>query len=447
MSVIVSKFGGSSVKDAEAMRRCADIIRNNKEIGIVILSATHNTTNQLEEMANLAVAKNCDESLKLLHSIKERHYQVAKELEADSSAYQMIDEILLEGESLVRGIYLLKEASDRAMDRLYSIGERMSSALFAGVLKSLLGREVELVDARKVIKTNSEFKRAIPQIDKIKERASKYIAPHLKKGAVVVTQGFIGSNDEGATTTLGREGSDFSAALIAEAVLAKEIQIWTDVAGVYSTDPRIVCNAFKMDELRYDEASNMAHLGAKVLYPETLAPAKREGIPVYVGSSLEPSKHGTWIKGEVNKMPTLRAVAKTDGHQFIELTDNSGRPHRRFHKIVLDVLDRNKASYESIIGSSGGIHVLFAEKYVLSPELIFELEREADIAKQTLVSRVSIIGNDLEREVGVVSKIMHGLADSEINIFNFSGSSSFLSFYVGPDSSVKLLSQLHAVLT
>ena len=446
MKVIVSKFGGSSVKDAAAMRRCAEIVKSNESIGVVILSATHNTTNQLERMAHLAMDKKCDESIELLYAIKERHYQIAKELDADNCAYKLIDEILLEGESLIRGIYLLKEISDRAMDRLYSIGERMSSALFAGVLKNYLGREVVLVDARRIIKTNSDFNNAIPILSKIKERVGEYIVPHLKKNTVVVTQGFIGSNIEGATTTLGREGSDFSAALVAEALEAKEIQIWTDVAGIFSTDPRITADAFKFDQLQYDEASNMAHLGAKVLYPETLAPASRKDIPVYVGSSINPELDGTWIRSDIGTLPVLRAVAKTDDHILMTVTDNVGRPHRRFHKVLLDVLDRNNISYESFFGTTGGATILFAEKYQLSSDLIADIEREFSIVDQALVSRVSIIGNDLEREAGIISKIMSHLNEGGTNIFRFNGGSRFLSFYVSTDSAEDLLKKLHFIV-
>ncbi len=446
MSVIVSKFGGSSVKDATAMRRCAEIVRDNPNIGVVILSATYNTTNQLETMAQLAINNKCEESLSLLRSVKERHYQIAEELSADQSAYQLIDEILLEGESLLRGIYLLKELSDRAMDRLYSIGERMSSALFAGVLKSIIGREVELVDARDVLKTNSDFKRALPDVVAIKEGAAKEILPLLNEKKVVVTQGFIGSNHEGATTTLGREGSDFSAALIGEAICASEIQIWTDVTGIYSTDPRIVSEAFKIDELSYDEASNMAQLGAKVLYPETLAPAKRGGIPVYVGSSLCSTEQGTWIRDCVENIPALRAVAKTDGHLLVNLRDLEGRPKRRFHKIVLDILDRNRAEYESIYGTTSGITILFAEKFIINNDLLVELERESEIVNSQAVSRISIIGNELEKEAGVVSKIMKGLEQGDINIIRFNGSSNSLSFFVTPKNAGPLLINLHSVL-
>lgn len=446
--MIVSKFGGSSVKDAEAMRRCAEIVESNPDIRVVILSATYNTTNELERMAKLAEAQDIEAAHSLLQKVKEKHTGIARELGAPESAYQMIEEIMKEGESLLSGIYMLKECSDRALDRLYSIGERVSSALFAGILEARKFAPISFIDARKVIATNSEFRRAKPHIQKIRMQATELILPALEKKAVVVTQGFIGSDEQGVTTTLGREGSDFSAALIAEAIDAKACYIWTDVAGIYTTDPRLISDARKIDTLSYSEATTMARLGAKVLFSETLAPVARKSIPVYVGSSLDAKKVGTWIypDHDVCDRPTFRALAKSDEHRWIEVHSVEEEPALLFHKVVLDILDRHHVRYESVHLKRSKVLLLLQEKYQLSALCSEELENIGKLEDKGNLSRVSLIGSFFSQEntLGPVWKLIEEyslpISFSEIE-------EESLSFYLSSSEAKKLLACLHTLLS
>ncbi len=445
--MIVSKFGGSSVKDAEAMRRCAEIVENNGDIRVVILSATYNTTNELEKMGKLAESGELPSAILLLQKIKERHYQIAKELEAPASAYQMIDSILSEGESLLAGISMLKECSDRALDRLYSIGERMSSALFAGILTGRLTTPVLFVDAREVIITDGQFRRAKPQIAEIRSRAEQKLLPALATGAIIVTQGFIGSDQHGVTTTLGREGSDFSAALIAEAIDASACYIWTDVAGIYTTDPRHIAEAKKIDTLSYLEATTMARLGAKVLFPETLAPAERKSIPVYVGSSLDAKKLGTWIypENQVQERPLFRALAKSDAHPFIQLRNIQQLPTALFHKSILDLLDRNRIRYDLLRLSPLDVQVVLAEKSTVGEMLIKELEQVAEVVRPAPLSRISLIGN-FRKQTKAMAKVWQAIDGLDFPL-EFVDSEDFaMCFYVGAPDGQKLLQALHRLL-
>lgn len=445
--MIVSKFGGSSVKDAEAMRRCAEIVENNGDIRVVILSATYNTTNELEKMGKLAESGELPSAILLLQKIKERHYQIAKELEAPASAYQMIDSILSEGESLLAGISMLKECSDRALDRLYSIGERMSSALFAGILTGRLTTPVLFVDAREVIITDGQFRRAKPQIAEIRNRAEQKLLPALATGAIIVTQGFIGSDQHGVTTTLGREGSDFSAALIAEAIDASACYIWTDVAGIYTTDPRHIAEAKKIDTLSYLEATTMARLGAKVLFPETLAPAERKSIPVYVGSSLDAKKLGTWIypENQVQERPLFRALAKSDAHPFIQLRNIQQLPTALFHKSILDLLDRNRIRYDLLRLSPLDVQVVLAEKSTVGEMLIKELEQVAEVVRPAPLSRISLIGN-FRKQTKAMAKVWQAIDGLDFPL-EFVDSEDFaMCFYVGAPDGQKLLQALHRLL-
>jgi aspartate kinase len=287
---IVAKFGGSSVRDASAMFRCAQIVKDNPEIKIVILSATYNTTNNLEAFAEKSIKGH---GLKVFEKIKDQHLEIAEKLSLTDRASELLFnlfELLLD---LGEQIKSEGEVAADIMDEVYSIGERMSTVIFS----DLLGKErsVALVDARELIKTDGNFKCANPIIEEIQKNCDEVLPLLFKDNELVVTQGFIGETLDRRTTTLGREGSDYSAALLAEAVEAKLLQIWTDVDGIYSNDPKVDSDALRFDKISYDEAERMAKGGAKVLFPETIAPARRKNIPVFVGSSIHPENGGTTI--------------------------------------------------------------------------------------------------------------------------------------------------------
>ena len=306
---VVAKFGGSSVKDAAAMLRCSGIIEANPLIKVVVISATQNTTNHLEFIAKAAVAKDENKLNELVDELINRHKQIAMEL---FTSPKVMKELRLIGDDLksISKNILTQSLTPRLMDELYAIGERISSLLVSDLLRLRMpSKEIVFLDARGFIKTNSDYQKAIPQIDLIAKKANEFIFPKLEGNTIFVTQGFIGSDLEGFTTTLGREGSDYSAALIGEAINASLVQIWTDVPGVASTDPRVVSNVKFIANLSYDEATALASLGAKVLFPTTLLPTKRKNIPVFVGSSLNPDQGGSLITSTQDEKFCLKAVS------------------------------------------------------------------------------------------------------------------------------------------
>lgn len=308
---VVSKFGGSSVKDAAAMLRCSQIIESNPNIKIVVISATQNTTNQLEFVARAAERGDVETLNNVTAELINKHLNIAKDLFTGQNVLNELEELC--GELKALGSKILEEHTytPKMMDELYSLGERMSSLLVSDLLRLRMpDKNITFLDARKIIKTNSDFQCAQPQVDLIAKNAKADILPYLDKDNIFVTQGFIGSDLLGNTTTLGREGSDYSAALFGEAIGAGLVQIWTDVPGVASSDPRQIENAQFIKELSYDEATALATLGAKVLFPTTLLPTKRKNIPVFVGSSLSPDLGGTLITKEQNAGFSLKAVSQ-----------------------------------------------------------------------------------------------------------------------------------------
>lgn len=308
---VVAKFGGSSVKDAVAMLRCSQIIENNPLIKIVVISATQNTTNQLEFVARAAEKGDLETLNNVTTELVNKHLNIANDLFTSPKVLEELEELC--GELKALGSEILEEHAytPKTMDELYSLGERMSSLLISDLLRLRIpNKNIQFIDARKIIKTSSDFGSAEPQIDLIAKNTKTEILPHLDEDTIFVTQGFIGADLLGNTTTLGREGSDYSAALFGEAIDASLVQIWTDVPGVASSDPRLIENAQFIKELSYDEATALATLGAKVLFPTTLLPTKRQNIPVFVGSSLSPEKGGTLITKEQNAGFSLKGVSQ-----------------------------------------------------------------------------------------------------------------------------------------
>ena len=307
---VVAKFGGSSVKDAEAMLRCANIVDDNENIKIVVISATQNTTNQLEFIARAAQRSDEGTLTTLITELTLRHSTIAHELYSSDVVTDQLKVLYTELQSIADEILIHRSYTPKLMDQLYSIGERMSSLLVSDLIRLRMpNKKVVLLDARDVIKTSSDYQKAEPQIDLILEKTNELITPHLNDDVIFVTQGFIGQDLMNNTTTLGREGSDYSAALFGEAISASLVQIWTDVPGIASSDPRVVKNARFISTLSYDEATALASLGAKVLFPTTLLPTKRKDIPVFVGSSLKPDAGGTLITKNQDEKFQLKSVS------------------------------------------------------------------------------------------------------------------------------------------
>ncbi|MEJ6061914.1 lysine-sensitive aspartokinase 3, partial [Aliivibrio salmonicida] len=298
----VAKFGGTSVANFEAMSRSAHVIEQNKNTHLVVISACSGVTNLLVELAN--GVENTQRKKNILNELKDIHFSVLDQLADPVYPEQAILEILDDIEKAADSASF--QISDKLTDHLVSCGELMSTHLFTQLLIER-GNSAVRFDIRTVLRTDSTFGKGEPQLDYISHLAQEKLAPLCQKH-IVVTQGFIGADCDGNTTTLGRGGSDYSAALIAESVRACGLEIWTDVPGIYTTDPRIAPKASPIPEISFSEASEMANYGAKILHPSTLLPALRHQIPVFVGSSKEPEKGGTWIKQKVNSSPLFRAL-------------------------------------------------------------------------------------------------------------------------------------------
>ena len=283
--VEVYKFGGSSVRDAEAFKRSANLVALNPQCRLVVVSATYNSTNRLEQIYKFQAEGDLTKAKESLQALEDHHRAIEQDLGLTPSALWSQFQKQLTDFKTAKG-------KEKVLDEIYSWGERASSEIFAKLLNQKA--QAVLFDAREVILTSDDHQHASPLRSDIKEAATRLLKP-LLSSSVVVTQGFIGKTKQGATTTLGREGSDFSATLFAEAIEASSVTIWTDVAGVASFDPKLMPEFCWLDHLSFSEARILATGGAKVLFPRTLDPVEALKIPVWVRSSYESQARGTLI--------------------------------------------------------------------------------------------------------------------------------------------------------
>ena len=299
----VYKFGGSSIADANGIVSCARLALAHNSTGLIVLSAMADTTNLLEKAS---------QSPSLFKQVREKHDHIIEEL---GLAEDLTADIYQEAESL--------EPGQKA--QWCALGEALCCKIFAAHLATLTDRPISTVDARRLITTEG----ATPILEHIASNCKRELLPLLKRGHLVITQGFVGSSPTGETTLLGREGSDYSATLMAEAIKAKEVTIWSDVPGIFSADPNIVPDARPIPRLSYAAASALAECGAKVLFPRTLYPAERADIPVLVRSRFETTRDGTRISRETLREQGLLALVLSDGRLSLVGTELNAIPVER----------------------------------------------------------------------------------------------------------------------
>lgn len=446
MAVVVSKFGGTSMGDAACMLRSADVSRQRRS-NIVVVSATSGTTNDLIKIGELAEQGEQTQLEALLLKIRERHFQIARELNADENVKSELETLLSEMESIARGIYLLRDCSVKAKDVLMSLGERMSSVLFTVALQTVFDQhqhpyKAELLDVRTVLKTDETFGKARPLTDDIIKLCREKLESCRSGKTVYVTQGFVGQTLNGATTTLGRGGSDYSAAILAEGVAADTLEIWTDVAGVATTDPRLCADAVVIDEISFKEMSELATFGAKVLHPATLLPAIRSHIPVLVASSFEPQKPGTWVRKEVKNSPLIRAMALRKKQTLVTVSTPEMLHTHGFLFQIFKIFNDHKISIDAITTSEISVSVTLDNVDSLNKKLIEELSKVAEVQVESDLALVSLIGNNINHTPGLAKKIFESIADTNVRMICYGASRHNFCFLVeeakGPDVIQKL---------
>lgn len=318
----VFKFGGASLKDAAGVKNVASILQRYKnEQLVIVVSAMGKTTNALEEVV-AAYVKQTGKALELYEALKERHYAIMRDLfEAGDEVFSLVNDTFVEGE------WMLEEKPadnyDYLYDQIVCVGELVSSKIVTAYLNKT-GIKTQWLDARDVVSTDNTYREGWVIWEKTKINAQKIVPPMLEQGFFVVTQGFIGSTSENFTTTLGREGSDYSAAIFSFCLDAESMSIWKDVPGVLNADPRLFENTIKLDRLSYKEAIEMTYYGAQVIHPKTIKPLQNKNIPLYVKSFLDPEAPGTEISSDMeDNYPPIVVVEKNQALLHISTLDYS----------------------------------------------------------------------------------------------------------------------------
>ncbi|ALZ98363.1 lysine-sensitive aspartokinase 3 [Leclercia adecarboxylata] len=442
-SFVVAKFGGTSVADYDAMNRSADVVLADPDTRLVVLSASAGVTNLLVALAEGLEASERQAKLEALHKIQ---FDILSRLRDPSVISEEI-------ERLLENIITLAEAASLATstaltDELVSHGELMSTLLFVEVLRE---RNVDSLwfDVRKVLRTSDRFGRAEPDITAIAELTTQQLAPRLAEG-IVITQGFIGSEAKGRTTTLGRGGSDYTAALLGEALKASRVDIWTDVPGIYTTDPRVVPAAKRIDVIAFEEAAEMATFGAKVLHPATLMPAVRSDIPVFVGSSKDPKAGGTMVCNTTENPPLFRALALRRKQTLLTLHSLSMLHSRGFLAEVFSILARHSISVDLVTTSEVNIALTLdttgstsTGDTLLTQSLLMELSELCRVEVEEDLALVAIIGNELSRASGVGKEVFGVLEPFNIRMICYGASSYNLCFLVPGAEAEQVVQKLH----
>nr|WP_237725985.1 lysine-sensitive aspartokinase 3 [Vibrio parahaemolyticus] len=428
------------------MSRCATIIENNPNTRLVVSSACSGVTNILVELAN--GVQDQEHRAELLKDLAEIHDSILAQLEdateASSEVYGILDTVtsLAEAASI--------QANTKLTDHLVACGELMSTHILAQLMRER-GINAVRFDIREVLRTDDNFGRAEPNVEAIAQLAQEKLIP-LCLDSVVITQGFIGSDEEGNTTTLGRGGSDYSAALIAEGVKASGLEIWTDVPGIYTTDPRIAPKASPIPEISFSEASEMANFGAKILHPSTLVPALRHDIPVFVGSSKEPEKGGTWIRHQVESSPLFRALALRCNQTMVTLRSANMFHAYGFLAKVFEILAKNKISVDLITTSEISVSLTLDQTDTSggAPQLPQaareELEELCKVEVEHDLCLVALIGNKMSERKGYAKQVFGTLEDLNLRMICYGASPHNLCFLVNESVAKQAIQKLHTEL-
>jgi len=438
----VSKFGGTSVADHHAMLRCANIIKNDPSNRLVVVSASSGVTNLLVRLSQ----KNVDEAEQqtIMAEIRAIQFNILNQLNAEDGLVAQINTLLDELSAYAQAQSL--NHSLRIADAILSFGEQMSSRIFAQVLQSI-GVEGHYFDVRQVMKTNSLHGQASVDTDLLKQYSEQLLTPKLSNH-VLVTQGFIGQNDAEQTTTLGRGGSDYSAALLAEALNAENLAIWTDVVGIFTTDPRITDQARAIKEISFGEAAEMATFGAKILHPATLIPAMRKNIPVFVGSSKEPEKGGTLIQKTVESKPTYRSIALRREQTLVTVKSPAMLHASGFLAKVFAVLAKHELSVDLITTSEISVAMTFdnptgSTQELLNTTVVDELEELCEVSVEHGLSLVAVVGNKIHRTNGVGTSVFDALKGVNVRMICQGASEHNLCFLVDEHQANEAVEKLH----
>ena len=444
--MIVMKFGGTSVQDAKAIERVAHIVQGRlADRPVAVVSAMAKVTDSLLAMGKAAGSGDRKTALKMARSLRERHYDTAGELLGTALFTEFHGDLGADFEDLdelLRGIGAVGEITPRTYDYVASFGEVLSSKIVAAAFAAR-GLPGAYVDSRQCLLTDSAYTRAVPQFEETNERLRKKVQPLVEGGKVPVMGGFIGSNRAGITTTIGRGGSDFSAAIFGAGLNAERIEIWTDVDGMMTTDPRITPEARRIKVISFDEAAELAYFGAKVLHPATVLPAVQQNIPVYVLNSMNPACEGTKITARAPRCSNIfKAIALKKKITLVEIAAPRRLLVHGYLKSIFEAFDQHDVAVDVVSTSEVSVSVT-AETNEAIPALAADLAKLADVKYEGRKAIVCLVGENLRDTPGIAAKVFGILEDVKIRMISQGASEINLTFVIEEDDAAEVVRRLH----
>lgn len=448
-STVVLKFGGTSVKDAEAMRRVVSIVeRERGRRPVVVTSACAGVTDALLECARLSGLGDEAAAMTIAEELRQRHLGILRDLCGDQEPGGEPDgaddlrELLDRIAQLVRGVTLLGELTPRTIDHFAGFGERLSSILLTAAFTNA-GWRAARADSRGFIVTDACFGSARPLMDRIDRQAPARILPLLDSHDVVIAQGFIGRTEEGIDTTIGRGGSDHTGALIGAALGSREIQIWTDVSGILTADPRLVPTARVVPEVTFTEARELAYFGAKVIHPDTILPAVERSIPVVIKNSMRPDDSGTRILPDGSDVPAgIHSVTMKRGMTVLKLAPRDAREGSASVEEALGVFaNRDVPMQCALLAESRGL--VAVPSSAVDDILLAALESRCLLAREENVALLCLTGASLQATPGVLGRAFEAFDEIPITFVAAGTSEHIVLVGVPDDNAVEALATVH----
>jgi aspartate kinase len=444
--MIVMKFGGSSVESAAAIERVAAIVKERlARRPVVVVSAMGKTTNQLLAIAQAAVNGDREQALDLATELEDYHAREASQVVRQEDLPELeriLESHFQELRELARGLAVLGELTPRSVDAVSSYGERLSSAIVTLAFRRF-GMEAAHIDARQVIVTDARHTQAAPLFPETYRRLAERVAP-LAGAAVVVMGGFIGSTESGQTTTLGRGGSDFSASIAGAGLGAEEIQIWTDVDGMLTADPRIAPGGHRVKLISFAEAAELAYFGAKVLHPATLAPAVEKNIPVLILNSQRPEAEGTRITaGAVACSNVVKSIACKREVTLLNVVSTRMLMAHGFLRRIFEVFDRFETPVDMVATSEVSVSLTIDNAAALD-RIVAELRQFSEVTVERNQAIVCLVGDNIRYTPGVSARVFGALGDINVRMISQGASLLNLSLVVSGEDLKRAVESLHA---
>ncbi len=442
--MIVMKFGGTSVESQDAIRRVAGIVQTHEERRpIVVVSAMGKTTNKLLQAAQEAAAGRREQALALVDELRAYHLTQGLPLAGLAAAdldryirahFEWLDE-------LVKGLSVVGELSPRSKDAIASVGERLSSLVVTFAFQSA-GIRTQHVDARKVIVTDDRFTHAQPLLGQTYSSLQEYVKP-VAEDSVVVMGGFIGATKDGQTTTLGRGGSDFSASLVGAGVDAQEIQIWTDVDGMLTADPRIISGGHRVKSISFAEAAEMAYFGAKVLHPATVLPAFEKNIPVLIVNSKRPEAQGTRITSRaVPCRNPVKSISSKTGITILNIHSTRMLMAHGFLHRIFAIFDRYGTSVDMVATSEVSVS-LTIDNHEHLDAICLELRTFAEVSTEDGQAIICLVGENIRHTPGIAGRAFQVVHNRNVRMISQGASLLNLGFVVSENDLRDAVAALH----